>query len=524
MPTEAATAKPKPLKLSGASSPAPPSPSAVQQKPPVQANPWGFFLPDDIPDQVTPPAKDGSEDALLSIKPLRIVKTGPASSSSEGEAEQESGAQPVGAASQPVLPEHSPDVGTGPTEQQGSTSSSPVGAGLAPAPLNLARPQPPAIHQQPATTGGSPVIIPPAGTYPLPPASPVLIPPAGTYPPQSPVSPVSGYQPSPGVQMTLPLHPYPTGGSSTGPASLANSVVVTPLTPAQTGHPTYTQAPSQHAYTQPTPASPVYVQAGLPPTLPMNSYFPQQPSYARPEPASTASAHHSPAASVSSTAQEAAQIAQHLTSQEQYASPPPSYDQAVAQTASPAAAPLSPHPTAASSMASYPFSPADIGGPRPFQQTPSPPNPQAHPHAPPIPQPSYVNGPQSYQANPPPALPPRTSPPAAGAGRAQHPSAYPPPPTRPGYVAPPLGPVKSNPGLFSSATARKLLNKTTDFVDQAITPYLQESRYRPPYGHYQYPHQYHQYPGYQYPPSHPAHPPPGQYYQPQPGYAPTQRT
>ncbi|KAK1837720.1 hypothetical protein CCHR01_19658, partial [Colletotrichum chrysophilum] len=66
------------------------------------------------------------------------------------------------------------------------------------------------------------------------------------------------------------------------------------------------------------------------------------------------------------------------------------------------------------------------------------------------------------------------------------------------HPAPPAKPPSGN--IFSSTTVRNLLNKTTDFVDQTIAPYLQEHRYRPPY-FTQYPPQGyhpHQQQGYQY--------------------------
>ncbi|KAF9879634.1 hypothetical protein CkaCkLH20_03177 [Colletotrichum karsti] len=527
MAAESAPAKPttpRPVSSSGSVSPA--ANDTAAQKPLIQANPWGFFLEDDPPartDSISP-SKEGNADEMLSVKPLKIVKTGPGSPKPDQEADSKLGNGPQSgiadpASTQPVLPEQSPEVGL-PVQQGGEAS--PDDAPLAPAPLNISRPPAPTTAPPPVPTGSPPLIIPPAGTYPIPPA--------GTYPPPSPTRPGSGRQPSPAPQINLPMHPRPTSASSARPVSAGTSAVVTPLSPAHTGattapspqqpqyatahslQPSYSQAPSQ-AYTSATPVSPVFAHAALPPTLPMSSYFPQQPSYARPDANQTPPAHHSPAASLSSIAAE----------QPTYASPPPSYTQAISQgrpaNVSPASstpattAPLSPM-TTASTISSYPFSPADIGAPspNPSNVTPLQQHPY-NPHAPPIPQPSYVNGPQGCTPTPPP-LPPRTSPAQSYGGHPQNP--YGPPPTRLNYTSPPA-PAKSSSGLFGHA--KKLLDRTTDFVDQAITPYLQDNRYRPPHSQYgQHSYQYQ----YQYPPNRPLQP--GQYYQQAPqGYAPAQR-
>ncbi|GJC84592.1 hypothetical protein ColLi_07430 [Colletotrichum liriopes] len=501
MPAEAPAPKPddaaKPQRIASAAATSPPAPAAAnagaaaqanQKLPAIQANPWGFFLPDDLPERVdsTSPTKESlADDQMLSVKPLRIVKTGPAE------------------------------------EKPGSGPQSGVLGDVAGSPAAHHQPPPPA---SPVSTAPSASRLP----YPVDGAS---IPTPDSHP-----------MPQPGAQITLPIYPA-AAGSSPNPAS-PTLFAPSPLTPLQTGttapqpQPQHYHALLQQAYTQATPVSPIIVQAGLPPTLPVGSYFPQQPSYARPEaaqpPQAPPSAHHSPAPSVSSTAQPGPQTGQHSPAQP-YTSPPPSYNQAVTQSqptaASPTsqtqfhqptapAQPLSPNPTGiplpmSPPPSQYPYSPSCIGADKPGFHHQPPPTPQQYPYnqhaSPPIPQPSYANGPQHYQPVPPP-LPPRTSPPTPGQYGYATPSPYGPPPTRPNYQAPPP---KPDSRLFSSATARKLLNKTTELVDQTITPYLQDHRYRPPHNGYQYQYQY-QYPN--RPPSGPQ----GQYYQQ--GYAPSQRT
>ncbi|GKT96403.1 hypothetical protein Ct61P_14253 [Colletotrichum tofieldiae] len=395
MPAEAPAPKPddasKPQRIASAAATSPPAAAAAaanagaaaqanQKLPPIQANPWGFFLPDDLPERVdsTSPAKESlADDQMLSVKPLRIVKTGPA--------------------------EEKP--GSGP--QSGVLGDV---AGVVPC-----RPPPTSAPASPVSTAPSASRLP----YPVDGAS---IPTPDSHP-----------MPQPGAQITLPIHPAAVSSSPNlaSPTLFAPS----PLTPLQTGT-TAPQPQSQHyhallqqAYTQATPVSPIIVQAGLPPTLPVGSYFPNS------------------------------------------------------------------HPTPVRKRLNHP--PRRITARRPRLA--------------PIPQPSYANGPQHYQPVPPP-LPPRTSPPTPGQYGYATPSPYGPPPTRPNYQAPPP---KPDSRLFSSATARKLLNKTTELVDQTITPYLQDHRYRPPHNGYQYQYQY-QYPN--RPPSGPQ----GQYYQQ--GYAPSQRT
>ncbi|TEA15815.1 hypothetical protein C8034_v001919 [Colletotrichum sidae] len=524
--------------------------STEQQKPLVQANPWGFFLPDDVPDRTaskppTAPAAALPADELLAVKPLRIIKTGPSSNKPKPASSEvnETKDQPAGSGSgcdsyegpavqSELRPGQTQNVDQVPLHEQGLSTSTFTSTGsataspdspLAPAPLNITRPQLPAAQQ------------PSVG----PPASPVLVPPAGTYPPQSPTSPTAQHT-LPGLhQMTLPIHPRPVSTSPPRPASAtsaspAPASVAVPI-PSHIGHspqPQHVQPALQHEYTAPTPVSPIYIQPALPPSLPLGTYFPQQPSYAQPtKPAPPAS--FSPTISISSST-----IAP-------YASPPPSYNQAVypanLPTASPTPsqaqqyqpstpAPLSPNQTGATVTIPHPYSPSHVGQPQPAHRIPSPANYQTYPYnpqaaAPPVPQPSYVNVPQGYQPAPPP-LPPRTSP-TPGLSQRLPPNPWgppPPSPSRPNYAChSQSGPVKSSSSLFSSATARKLLNKTTDFVDQAITPYLQDNRYRPPY----YPSQQYQY--YQNPP--PNSPGQGQYHQQQqyqqpqhPGYAPQQPT
>ncbi|GKT42649.1 uncharacterized protein ColSpa_02830 [Colletotrichum spaethianum] len=495
MPAEASAPKPenvsKPQRIASVSSATATSPAAADaeaaeqagQKPPtIQANPWGFFLPDDLPDRVgsTSPTKEAlADDQTLSVKPLRIVKTGPA--------EEKPGSRPQNGVLEDVAPAAVAGVG-GPLQAGGA----PDLAQLAPAPLNITRPHSPAAQDRPLGPT-SPVSTAPSASqlpYPVDGAS---IPTPGPHP-----------MPQPGAQITLPIHPAAAAGPSPNPAS-PTTFAPSPLTPLQTGtaaqklQPQHYQVPPQQTYTQATPVSPIIVQAGLPPTLPAGSYFPQQPSYALSEVAQPAqappSAHHSPAPSVSSTTQAGPQTGQHSPGQP-YTSPPPSYNQVVTQSQP------------------YPYSPSCIGADKMgFHYQPSP-VPQQYPYnqhaSPPIPQPSYVNGPQQYQATPPP-LPPRTSPPAPGQLGYAAPSPYGPPPTRPNYQAPPP---KSDSRLFSSATARKLLSKTTELMDQTITPYLQDHRHRPPYNMYQHQNQY-----LNRPPSGPQ----GQYQQQQQqGYAPSQ--
>ncbi|TKW53283.1 hypothetical protein CTA1_287 [Colletotrichum tanaceti] len=520
------------------------------QKPPAvpQANPWGFFLDDgnDLPECVasaSASAPASPAENALSVKPLRIVKTGPADDKPPADGRPPSGA------SQDVAP------------QETGAGGSPDAAQLAPAPLHIVRPQPPAGPALPV-----PAAAPPASQVP--------------YPVDGPSIPTP--ESHPGARITLPLHPRSAAGSPPNPAS-PTTFAPSPLTPMPTATAAVQQQQQQQpqqqhyyaqppqAYTQALPVSPVIVQAGLPPTLPVGSYFPQQPTYARPEAtqqpaqagiaassASSASAHHSPVPSVLSTTHAGdPQTAQTIQAQHSparlYASPPPSYTQAVTQTVTqtqPAATssppapaqfhhqpptptqPLSPTATGVSSPMSpppsqYPYSPSCVGadklnfhhhhhhhqGPAiPQQQHPSY-NPQA---SPPVPQPLYVNGPQQYHPNAPP-LPPRTSPLTPG-GQYGHaappPSPYGPPPTRPNYQAQPPPP-KPDSRLFSSATARKLLSKTTELVDQTITPYLQDHRYRPPYNAYQY--------QYQYPSNRPLPGPQGPPYYQQ-GYGPSQPT
>ncbi|GJC97497.1 hypothetical protein ColKHC_06323 [Colletotrichum higginsianum] len=483
------------------------------QKPPAvpQANPWGFFLDDgnDLSECVAPssalapsstPATP-AEDAL-SVKPLRIVKTGPADEKPPADSRPQSGG--------------TQDVAS----QETGAGGSPDAAKLAPAPLHIVRPQSPA---GPAS--------------PVPAAPPITQLP---YPVNGPSIPTP--ESHPGARITLPLHPRSAAGSPSNPAS-PTTFAPSPLTPIQTATAVAQQQQPQQqhyhaqppqAYTQPLPVSPVVIQAGLPPTLPVGSYFPQQPTYARPEAtqqpaqagaAASSSAHHSPAPSISSTIHagdpQTVQTAQAQHSPARlYASPPPSYTQAVTQaqpattSSRPAPAqfhhqpptptqPLSPTATGVSPPMSpppsqYPYSPSCVGADKlnlhhhQGPAIPQPQHPSYNPHvSPPVPQPLYVNGPQQYHPNAPP-LPPRTSPPTPG-GQYGHaapsPSSYGPPPTRPNYQAQPLPP-KPDSRLFSSATARKLLSKTTELVDQTITPYLQDHRYRPPYNAYQYQYQH----------------------------------
>ncbi|KAK2015683.1 hypothetical protein LZ32DRAFT_120625 [Colletotrichum eremochloae] len=544
MPAEPAAPKPdnasKPQTVAAAASPAAAAANAnpveqAGQKPPplpIQANPWGFFLPggDDDDDHRPPkrsdsasPAKESlADDQTLAVKPLRIVKTSTTEESLGARPQVGSGGVTEDVAPQPLRPA-APEagVGGGPLPACGSPDT----AQLAPAPLNVTRPQSPAA--------------PSASQLPYP-VDGAGIPTPGSHP-----------TPQPGTQFTLPIHPAATG-SPLHPAS-PTALVHSPLTPLSPGavapqpQPQHYHIAPQPMHTQASPVSPIVIQAGLPPTLPMGSYFPQQPSYARPEttwPAQASpSAHHSPAPSVSSTAttQPVPQTGQHSPAAP-YTSPPPSYNQATTQsqpaTTSPTslpqfpqppapAQPLSPNPTGVPLPTSpppsqYPYSPSCVGADNfSFNQHQSPPAPQQqqqhpyNPHAsPPIPQASYINGPQSYHPTAPP-LPPRTSPPTPGPyGQYAAPSPYgPPPPTRPNYQAPPPPPPRPDARFFSSATARKLLSKTTELVDQTITPYLQDHRPRPLYNAYQY-----QYANQNRPPSVPQ----GQYYQQ--GYAPSQRT
>ncbi|WYZ39436.1 hypothetical protein EsH8_III_001350 [Colletotrichum jinshuiense] len=514
---------------SSSSSPPPPPEGdapAPQKLPVVQANPWGFFLPDDLPEQadLTPPVRDGPEHDMLSVKPLKIVKTG------SPKPEQ-------GAAGD--VPETGTQ-GTRPPSGVMEDGDFPGASQLTPAPLKLSHSRPPATHQPPAPAPTSPATAPAAA-----PATPQL-----PYPADGPSIPTPESHPQHGAQAALPVHPGPAGHppGAASPTTFAPS----PVTPLHTGvaaapQPQHSQAPPQQ----------IYVQAALPPTLPVSSYFPQQPSYARPEAAqpgqdAPSSGRHNSVPSISSITQDVSKITLHQTGQS-YASPPPSYSQAISQarpsTTSPAPslalqfhppppppAPLSPHPTGVPLPMSppisspYPYSPSSIGADKPGLPHPSPPIPQQYIYgpqaAPPIPQPSYVNGPQHYQPIPPP-LPPRTSSSTSGTPSTSYgyPSPYGPPPTRPNYHAPPPAPSKPDSRLFSSAMARKLLNKTTELVDQTITPYLQDHRYRPPYNQCQsqyqnpYPYQYqHQHPnqGQQ------AVGPQGQY--PQQGYGPSQPT
>ncbi|OHW94246.1 hypothetical protein CSPAE12_07163 [Colletotrichum incanum] len=528
MPAEAPAPKPddasKSQRIASVSSAAD---QANQKLPAIQANPWGFFLPDDLPERVdsTSPTKESlADDQMLSVKPLRIVKTGPAEEKPESRPQSD---VLEDVAPQPLRP--SPETGAvagvgGPPQTGGSPDTAP----LAPAPLNIARPQSPAAQHQPPPPTSPVSAVQSASQLPYP-IDGASIPTPDSHP-----------MPQPGAQITLPIHPAATG-SSPNPAS-PTTFAPSPLTPLQTGttapQPQHYHVLPQQACTQASPVSPIIVQAGLPPTLPVGSYFPQQPSYARPQgaqpPQAPPSAHHSPAPSISSTTQAGPQPGQHSPAQP-YTSPPPSYNQAVTQgqpTATspnsltqfhrpPAPAqPLSPNPTGiplpmSPPPSQYPYSPSCIGADKIGFHHQPPPTPQQHFHnqhaSPPIPQPSYVNGPQYYQPVPPP-LPPRTSPPTPGQYGYAAPSPYGPPPTRPNYQAPPA---KPDSRLFSSATARKLLNKTTELMDQTITPYLQDHRYRPPYNGHQYQYQY------QYP-NRPASGLQGQYYQQ--GHAPSQRT
>ncbi|EFQ35005.1 hypothetical protein CGRA01v4_09435 [Colletotrichum graminicola] len=539
----------KPQTVAAATSPVPaaanasPAEQAGQKPPPpppIQANPWGFFLPndDDAPEPSASafPAKESlADDQTLAVKPLRIVKTGPAEGNPEDRPQGGggSGAVTEHVALQPWRPA-APEAGAVAEMSGGSrpAGGSPDTLQLAPAPLNIIRPQSPAVqHRPPGSTSPVSSTSPPASQLPYP-IDGDGIPTPGSHP-----------APQPRTQLTLPIHPAATGSPfyPASPTALAPS----PLTPSPTGavapQPQHYQVAPQPIYTQASPVSPIVVQAGLPPTLPIGSYFPQQPSYARPETTRPAqappSAHHSPAPSVSSTAttQLGPQTGQHSPVQS-YTSPPPSYNPTTTQsqpaTTSPTSLPqfpqpppqpLSPNPTGVPLPTSpppsqYPYSPSSVGadkfGFNPHQPPPAPQQQQQqhpyNPHAsPPIPQASYVNGPQFYHPIAPP-LPPRPSPPMPGQyGQHSTPWPYgPPPPTRPNYQAPPPRP---DARFFSSATARKLLGKTTELVDQTITPYLQDHRPRPPYNTYQY-----QYPN--QPPSVPQ----GQYHQQ--GYATSQRT
>ncbi|KAK1996399.1 hypothetical protein LX36DRAFT_671753 [Colletotrichum falcatum] len=478
--------KPQTVTAAAATSPPPPPP-------PVQANPWGFFLPEnDLPERsgsVSPAKESLADDQTLAVKPLRIVKTGPVAGSPGGRP-QDGGAREDDAPQ--LLRPAAPETGGSPDDE----------AQLTPEPLSITHPQPaaPSASQLPYPVDGAGILTP--GSHPAP---------------------------QPGAQFTLPVRPA-ANGSPLYPAS-PTALAPSPLTPSPTAAvPPLPQQPQQHyqvapqpVYTQASPVSPVLVQASLPPTLPMGSYFPQQPSYARPEttawpaqpPASAA--HHSPAPSVSSTAttaQPGPQTGQHSPAQP-YTSPPPSYNQTVTQsqpaTASPTslpqfpqppapAQPLSPNPTGVPLPMSpppsqYPYSPSCVGADRfGFNQNQPPPAPQQQPYnahaSPPIPQASYISGPQSYHPTTSPPLPPRPSPPTP-VQYGQHPAPSPSPspyggplpPTRPSYQAPPPRPDSR---LFSSAMARKLLSKTTELVDQTITPLLQDHRPRPLYNAYQY--------------------------------------
>ncbi|KAK2057531.1 hypothetical protein LY76DRAFT_606163 [Colletotrichum caudatum] len=527
-----ATANPHPAEQAGQKPP----------PPPVQANPWGFFLPDD-----NDPAKESPvDDQTLAVKPLRIVKTCHSEGNPGGRPQGGGGGGGVVVATADVAPRpFRPAAPEAVAVTEASGGPRPVGgshhaAQLAPAPLNITRPQSPAAqHRPPGPTSSvssvSSSVSPSASQLPYP------VDGAGIPTPDS--HPV----PQPGTQLTLPIHPAATG-SPLHPAS-PTAVAHLPLTPSPTG----AVAPQQYhvaprpVYTQASPVSPIVVQAGLPPTLPMGSYFPQQPSYAHLEttwPAQApTSAHHSPTPSVSDTAgaQPGPQTGQHCPSQP-YASPPPSYNQAMvhgqpAPTSPtslpqfpqppppPPAQPLSPNPAGVPLPMSpppsqYPYSPSCVGadkfGFNPHQPSPAPPS---------IPQPSYINGPQSYYPTPPP-LPPRTSPPTpVQYGQHPAPSPYgPPPPTRPNYQAsPPPPPPRPDSRFFSSATARKLLSKTTELVDQTITPYLQDHRPRPLYNAYQH-HYQHLIQKQNQNQSQPSSAPQGQQHRHQQGYAPSQPT
>ncbi|OHF03234.1 hypothetical protein CORC01_01618 [Colletotrichum orchidophilum] len=483
---------------------------APPPQPLIQANPWGFFLEDDIPPRNThsaTPSKDDAtpEDQTLSVKPLRIVKTGSTEESS-GQASRSSSS-----VADDVTPPQPLQFTAAAPAVQGSNGSDL--SQLAPAPLRLARPQSPAAQPRPSRSP-SPAI----STAPAPEASKL------PYPAEGPSIPTADSHPhhQSGPQTTLPFHIRPAGS----PSPVSPSFAPSHFSPSPTGisaphpqlqshqhHPQQSQPHPQPAYTQPASVSPVILQSVLPPTLPVSSYFPQQPSYARQEAMSPSlSAHHSPIASTSrpSTSHGASQASQHFSDQP-YASPPPSYNQAMSQmhlantsptptqtqwlppsrppplqnlSPNPAGVPLplSPPPT------QYTYSPTSMGA-----QSLSPLQQQFTGYnmpPPPVRQPTYVNGTQYYQPQPtptPPPLPPRNSPtmpgtPHTGYG-ALTPYGGPPPPTRPNYQAPPP---KAESRLFSSATARKLLTKTTELVDQTITPYLQDSRYyRPPQNWYQ---------------------------------------
>ncbi|OLN96592.1 hypothetical protein CCHL11_00719 [Colletotrichum chlorophyti] len=482
MSAEPAVTKPDPGTTT-TSAPSPPIDAPHRST--YQANPWGFFLPDDPPPKPADSTQSGvppPSNAALSVKPLRIVKTGPAKPDQGTDAPGRR-ASAHGRPQSAIVQDVTPQV----QEAAQQPQSPPVADTLVPAPLNLSRP----MQQQP--------------TSPAAPASDLA------YPLDGSTIPTPDTLPQPGAQITLPIHPGPVV-SPMAPLSPALHTP-SPLSPLQTGPPVTQQPTTQHAYTQPTPVSPIVV-AALPPTLPMASYFPQQPSYVRPEPQASLSTHHSPSTSISSPTQEASQA------QQQYASPPPTYTQAISQpqpatTSSqthqyhhPPPGPVSPNPTGTQPFSPpahspYPYSPASIGADKlACHQNMT--SPLQYPYNPLVPPPPHISGPSQYQPAPP--LPPRNSPPAPGVPQAY--AFYGPPPTRLNYTSPPPVQPKPDSRLFSTATARKLLNKTTELVDQTITPYLQDHRYRPPYN--QYPYQYRPPPG-----------PQAQYYQQ--AFAPSQR-
>lgn len=473
------------------------------QPPLIQANPWGFFLEDDLPsrnsDSPSPSKEDvpsvPPEEQKLSVEPLRIVKSGSTEDSSR------QGSILLNSTADDVTPKPLQLAAVAPARRD-----SPDTTQLKPAPLKLARPQPPTAEHRPSRTPSPANPAAPAANVPqLPyPAEGLSIPTPDSHPQHQP-----GTQA--GAPTTLPFGIRPAGS----PPPVSPSFAPSRLSPAQTGAsapPQQTQQPQPHhqpTYTQAAPVSPVFVQAALPPTLPVSSYFPQQPSYAKQEATSpNLSVHHSPVASTQrpSTSQGIPQASQHSPAQP-YASPPPSYTQAMSQMHLSNTSPsptqtqwlppppppqgLSPNPTGVPLPLSppptqYPYSPNSIGPhSAPLQQQFT-----GYNMPPPIPQPTYVNGSQQFQPQPtptPPPLPPRNSPPMPGTPQsgfgALTPYSGPPPPTRPNYQAPPP---KSESRLFSSATARKLLTKTTELVDQTITPYLQDNKYyRPPYNWYQ---------------------------------------
>ncbi|KXH66299.1 hypothetical protein CSAL01_06732 [Colletotrichum salicis] len=468
------------------------------QPPLIQANPWGFFLEDDLPsrnsDSPSPSKEDASPEVQkLSVQPLRIVKTG-STEESTGQ-----GIRPSSSTAEDVTPKPLQITAAVPARRD-----SPDTAQLAPAPLKLARPQSPAAQQRPSRTPSPAITAAPAPEAPqLPyPAEGSSIPTPDSHPQHQSTA-------QPGAPTTLPFGIRPAGS----PPPVSPSFAPSRLSPAPPG----TSAPQQQqpqnhpqpTHTQAAPVSPAFVQAALPPTLPVSSYFPQQPSYAKKETTSpNLSAHHSPVASTSrpSTSQGIPQASQHSPAQP-YASPPPSYTQAMSQMHLSNTSPsptqtqwlppppppqgLSPTPTGvplplSSPPTQYPWSPNSVGP----QSAPLQQQFTGYNMPPPIPQPTYVNGTQNFQPQPtqtPPPLPPRHSPPMPGTPHsgfgALTPFGGPPPPTRPNYQAPPP---KSESRLFSSATARKLLTKTTELVDQTITPYLQDNKYyRPPYNWYQ---------------------------------------